>query len=92
MMQGGNAFSSEQHLMAQNPLLASHIPGNLVMGHIGGHVLGGGEGFGTSAGSINSGGLAIDNNTPRNVRQRKDSNFRDAEVREFERQYFLLKS
>jgi hypothetical protein len=85
MMQSGAAFATDQHLMPQNALLASHISGNMVMGHVGGHVIGGGDGFGSSASSINS-GLALDGNTtPRNVRQRKDSNFRESDVREFER-------
>ena len=83
-MQGG-AFGSEQHLQ-QNALLASHISGNLVMGHVSGHIIGGGDGFVSSTSSINSGGLAMEgNSTPRNVRQRKDSNFREADAREFER-------
>lgn len=86
MMQGGTTFAPDQHLMPQNALLASHISGNMIMGHVGGHVISGGDGFGSSASSMNSGGLALDgNSTPRNVRQRKDSNFRDSDVREFER-------
>jgi hypothetical protein len=88
MMMQGATFAPEQHHMmpGQNALLASHLPGNMVMSHVGGHVISAGDGFGSSASSINSGGLAIDGtNTPRNVRQRKDSNFREADAREFER-------
>ena len=84
----GATFAPEQHHMmqGQNALLASHLPGNMVMSHVGGHVISAGDGFVSSASSINSGGLAMDGgNTPRNVRQRKDSSFREADAREFER-------
>ena len=63
------------------------------MSHVGGHVISAGDGFGSSASSINSGGLAMDGgNTPRNVRQRKDSSFREADAREFERYVMVFLS
>ena len=88
MMQGATFAPNEQHHMmpGQSALLSSHLPGNMVMSHVGGHVISAGDGFGSSASSINSGGLAMEGgSTPRNVRQRKDSNFREADAREFER-------
>ncbi len=69
MMQGAQTFGAEQHhLMAQNALLSQH---NMTMGHVGGHI-NQGDGFVSSASSINSGGLGMDGNTtPRNARPRK---------------------